>query len=172
MTGIYKITNKINNKIYIGQSINIARRWQEHRQRAFNINGSQYNIPLYKAIRKYGLNNFSFEILEECIKTKLDEKEQFYIQKYNSNNPIFGYNLTAGGSASKPSKLSNEEILKIYYLLSSTNLSEEEIGKQFNVSQRYISSLNLGQNCIQIGYSYPIRKFDIKEKKILYRLWS
>ena len=60
MIGIYKITNKLTNKAYIGQSIDIKRRWKEHR---YNI-GSNKN-PLYLDFEKYGLDNFSFEILEE-----------------------------------------------------------------------------------------------------------
>ena len=63
MKGIYKITNKINNKSYIGYSNNIERRWQEHMAR-YNCQ-QEYNKVLYKAIRKYGLSNFSFEVIEE-----------------------------------------------------------------------------------------------------------
>ena len=66
MIGIYKITNKINGKCYIGQSINIKQRWKGHRKDAFWLNGPDYQYPLYKAIRKYGIENFSFEVIEEC----------------------------------------------------------------------------------------------------------
>lgn len=75
MVGIYKITNKINQKIYIGQSVNISKRWTAHRNGAFNPNNNQYNTPLYKAIRKYGIENFTFEVLEECGINELDIKE-------------------------------------------------------------------------------------------------
>ena len=84
MIGIYKIENLITNKIYIGQSTSIERRWKDHKNTAFNENDKSYNYPLYKAIRKYGVDNFSFEVLEECEIEELNEKEKFYISKFNS----------------------------------------------------------------------------------------
>lgn len=96
--GIYKIENKINQKIYVGQSINIMRRWAAHKIDAFNKKLSQkYKSALYSAIRKYGLQNFNFEILERCSKEDLNRRENYWIQYYCSNNPNFGYNLTSGG---------------------------------------------------------------------------
>ena len=79
MIGIYKITNLINNKCYIGQSIYIERRFAQHK--------SPYEIardpdkPLYQAFKKYGIENFSFEVLEECTQDELNDKEKFYIEK-------------------------------------------------------------------------------------------
>ena len=63
--GIYKIANKINGKCYIGQSIDIKRRWRQHKEIYVNPTAEGYDYPLYKAIRFYGLENFSFEVLEE-----------------------------------------------------------------------------------------------------------
>ena len=74
-TGIYKITNLINHNAYIGLSINIEKRWQEHKERSQNISNKEYNKVLYKAFRKYGIDNFKFEILEECKSEELKEKE-------------------------------------------------------------------------------------------------
>lgn len=166
MVGIYKITNKLNNKIYIGQSVNIEKRWSAHRTRPFNENANQYSSLLYKAIRKYGLQNFTFEVIEECIPSQLDEKEKYYIQKYKSNQIEFGYNLTAGGqSATTVSKISESDLKIIYNLLINSTLSEEEISKQFNVSQRTISGINLGQTNVKTGYSYPLRQKKNNEKK-------
>ena len=92
MIGIYKITNKVNGKVYIGQSDNIERRWKNHKKDAFWSNGHVYNYPLYRAMRKYGLDNFLFEILEECKKEELNQKEVSYIAQYdsfhNGYNPI------------------------------------------------------------------------------------
>ena len=70
MIGIYKITNKLNGKVYIGQSINIKQRWKQHR-----TNATVRKENLYLAFQKYGLENFSFEVLETCQEKELDEKE-------------------------------------------------------------------------------------------------
>lgn len=94
MIGIYKITNKLNNKAYIGQSICIEKRWENHKC----LNGAKtpsqrnYNYPLYRAIRKYGIDNFNFEVIEECSKNELSEKELHYIRHYDC--VANGYNQT------------------------------------------------------------------------------
>lgn len=106
--GIYKITNKINNKVYIGQSKNISRRWREHKRHYKNKNNSSV---LYKAIRKYGLENFLFEIIELCDESKLDELEIKYIANYKSNNKNYGYNLTEGGDSPPRLKMKTIQIL-------------------------------------------------------------
>jgi group I intron endonuclease len=90
-SGIYKITNKINNKVYIGQSINIEKRFFGEK------NGRLPNKHLRSSFKKYGLDNFKFEIIEEC--NNLDEREQYWIQHYNSSNRECGYNKTIGGDA-------------------------------------------------------------------------
>lgn len=94
LTGIYKITNKINGHLYIGQSIDIENRWTRHKWSAFNEEATK-NYPLYRAFRKYGLENFTFEIIELCDKEGLKEKEIYYIQMYDSF--VEGYNQTSGG---------------------------------------------------------------------------
>lgn len=77
MIGIYKITNKINNKVYIGQSIDIHRRWHQEKNKAFNENDTAYNQLLSKAFRKHGLDNFTFEVLEELSEELLNTREQY-----------------------------------------------------------------------------------------------
>ena len=91
--GIYKITNQINSQAYIGQSIDISKRWKEHAKCGLGIDASPTN-KLYKAMVEDGLWNFTFELLEECPRAELNEKERFYIDLYKSNN--FGYNSTKG----------------------------------------------------------------------------
>ncbi len=81
ITGIYKITNTINNKIYIGSSKDIATRFKNH-LKGFK-NNSHPNKHLLAAINKYGLNSFCFSILEECQEKVLFQKEQQYIDSYN-----------------------------------------------------------------------------------------
>lgn len=90
MIGIYKITNKINGKCYIGQSINIEQRLKNHKS-------SKVDKPLYRAFKKYGIENFTFEILEQCKREELNEKEIKYIEIYNSTTDGNGYNLEHGG---------------------------------------------------------------------------
>ena len=67
ISGIYKIENKLNGKIYIGKSVNILERFNTHKRNAFNTKSLEYDKVLYKAFRKYGIENFDFEIIEECI---------------------------------------------------------------------------------------------------------
>lgn len=90
MIGIYKITNNINGKIYIGQSNNIQRRFSEHQNR-----GAASRIPVDVAIQKYGKENFSFEIIEECAIEQLNQRETYWINYFNSIE--HGYNCSVGG---------------------------------------------------------------------------
>lgn len=92
-TGIYKITNTITQQCYIGQAVDIDKRWKEHCKFGLGIDTPPGN-KLYKAISEYGLQNFSFEMLEECKKEQLNQKQKFYIDLYDSYN--FGYNSNKG----------------------------------------------------------------------------
>lgn len=90
MIGIYSIKSKINNKIYVGSSINIEARLKNHK---YNLKLNQHkNCYLQSTYNKYGIENLEFNILEECTKENILEKENFYIKKYNTNNSNFGYN--------------------------------------------------------------------------------
>ena len=100
ITGIYKITNKINGKIYIGQSVDIRRRWYEHKGKLGKPGAEEYYFQ--KALKKYGIDNFTWEILEECEPDQLNEREQYYISLYRTYvgfDDCNGYNLTRGGDA-------------------------------------------------------------------------
>lgn len=91
--GIYKIENLINGSIYIGQSIDIEKRWSTHIS-ILNQN-NHYNAHLQNAWNKYGSENFKFSIVEECKQFELNDREIYWIDKYDSF--INGYNLTHGG---------------------------------------------------------------------------
>lgn len=109
MLGIYKISNKINGKLYIGMSNDIDRRFMEHRTPKNIINKT---TTLAKAFRKYGIQNFSFELLEECIcEDDLIEREMYYIKLTKPH-----YNMNDGGLGNTGHKLSNElkEKLSVY----------------------------------------------------------
>lgn len=101
MCGVYKITNLVNDKCYIGQSVNIEERWARHKNCAFNSNRKEYEYPLYRAIRKYGIENFSFDVIKECDKEKLDGFEKYYIKYFKSHLYEKGYNLTSGGGGGR-----------------------------------------------------------------------
>ena len=100
--GIYKITNKINNKVYIGKSTSIERRFSEHKS-PYEW-GRLPNKPLYLAFIKYGLNNFIFEIIEECDEKSLNQREIYWIKQYNSTDAEKGYNISAGGDGHSPNE--------------------------------------------------------------------
>jgi len=95
--GIYKFTNKLSEKVYIGKSVDINRRIKGHLKESKN----NPTTPFHKALNKYGLNGFDFEILIECSPDDLNYWEQYYINYYKSNIYIYGdkygYNCTKGG---------------------------------------------------------------------------
>lgn len=93
--GIYKLTNLLDNKVYIGQSNDVAERWKQHIKCGLGIDTPQNN-KLYKAMLFSGVENFTFELLEECSRDKLNEEEIYWINFYQSQD--YGYNMTKGGS--------------------------------------------------------------------------
>lgn len=97
LCGVYKITNNVNGKVYIGQSINIKNRWKDHIY-ALNRGDSTCTL-LQRAWNKYKQNNFSFEIIELCSENELDNVEIKYIELYDSINN--GYNIELGGNENK-----------------------------------------------------------------------
>lgn len=176
MCGIYQITNNLNKKIYIGKSKNIKERWQEHIRDSsipeylWEQNYRHVQTPIHKAIRKYGKENFSFEIIEECLEQELNEKEKYWIAKKNSINKEIGYNINLGGdgytlgSGEKApgskitqkdcdfikqklrERLTYKEIIQLYYPnLSITTLYDINYGKSwFNPNETYPISINNG----------------------------
>lgn len=111
--GIYKITNTINGKMYIGQSVNIEKRWKVHKYMRYN----DMNNKLYRAMNKHGFDNFVFSIICEVPKSALDEYEISYIKYYDTVDN--GYNIKHGGQGERyyiqteEHKKKNSEALKI-----------------------------------------------------------
>lgn len=91
--GIYKITNLQTNQAYIGQSVDVYKRFCQHCKAGLGIDTPVGN-KLYKAIQEYGLQNFTFELICECSKQELNEKEQYFIELYQAD--LFGYNSQKG----------------------------------------------------------------------------
>lgn len=122
MIGIYKITNKLNGKVYIGQSVDIDTRWRQH------IN-TKDDALIHKSIQKYGAENFSFKILLECPIEMLNDWERDMIALYDCISPN-GYNLTEGGGGCK---CSEETRLKMSNARKGIHLSEETRLKMSNI---------------------------------------
>lgn len=100
---IYKITNTINGKIYIGQTTKTL----EERLKYHKRDSQRLDTFFYRAIKKYGWENFKAEIIDDSANTKeeLDALEQYYIKKYNCfDNPNVGYNTQSGGHSFKMTK--------------------------------------------------------------------
>ena len=95
--GIYKVTNKVDNKIYVGCSKNIEKRWTRHKSSCNNPNDRSYNTKFYTAMREHGVDNFTFEVLEECSEDLLMQKEKQYIKDLKATDDSIGYNLSIGG---------------------------------------------------------------------------
>ena len=89
-TGIYKITNIQNQMTYVGQSVNIAERWKQHIKRGLGAEAPTRN-KLYPAMAATGLENFTFELIEECDKSLLDEREKYWQNYFNSLT--YGYSM-------------------------------------------------------------------------------
>ena len=144
MIGIYKITNKENGKSYIGQSVNIERRLQEHIRR-----DKQY---IDMAIQKYGSQNFTFETIEECDIDNLDEREEYWTLYYNSIAPN-GYNIgvvksNSIGENNSMSKLTNADIITIRQCYRDKVFdSAAELARQLypDMSPEYISQIFYGK---------------------------
>ena len=96
-TGIYKITHLETGQAYIGQASNVADRFKEHIKCGLGIDTPANK--LYTAMQKYGVENFTFELLEECSRAQLNEREKYYIELYKTQE--WGWNQTKGGSACK-----------------------------------------------------------------------
>lgn len=143
MPYIYKITNKLNGKLYIGQtSRTVEERWKEHQRdcarREFEIR------PLYRAINKYGIDNFSIETIEET--DNPNEREKFWIEYYDSFKN--GYNATLGGDG-KP-YLDYDLICKMYEELKDCS----KISKILNIDAGHISDILKSRNIKVIQYAF------------------
>ena len=89
-TGIYKITNLTNQMCYVGQAANLAERWKQHIKRGLGADLVTKN-KLYPAMKAIGVENFSFEVIEECERSKLDEREDYWQDFFKAKE--FGYSI-------------------------------------------------------------------------------
>ena len=154
LSGIYKITNKITQKVYIGQSVDIRRRWTSHINilNDTNANIIEKSSALHQSMLKYGIENFTFEIIELCSIDQLNDREKFWIQSYNSY--LRGYNETMGGDGFNFRPLYVDAIQNA---LQYTTQSYQEIATNNNVKIQVVSSINRGISYFDEKLSYPLR---------------
>lgn len=119
ISGIYVIRNTLNDKVYIGKSVDYEKRIYEHKRRL--INNNHDNIYLQRSWNKYGEDAFNFSLIEECEEEYLNDREILYIKMFESNTINKGYNLTAGGDGATGYRHTEETKKK---------LSEMQIGKK------------------------------------------
>lgn len=157
---IYKITNLLNRKSYIGQTTDYKRRFQEHQARGY---GSEPNKLLYKAFDKYGIENFSFEVIEDKTADYCD-RESFWINYYDTLKN--GYNMVDGGNEPplnigerSPFVTHSKEVVdEIKAMLKNTKVQYKEIAKQFNYDSSTIERINYGKLWHDSEIGYPIRR--------------
>lgn len=138
---IYKITNTINSKSYIGQTIqNVKERFYQHC--ATKCSKAVSNMAIHRAIKKYGKSNFTVEVIEEVESTNLNDRERYWIRYYDSYNN--GYNSTEGGQDGIKlfKNLDTESIIREY----KSGKSLREIGRLFNVDKQTIKDLLVRNN--------------------------
>jgi group I intron endonuclease len=159
LTGIYKITNLINNKCYIGQTNNIPRRWSEHKS-ALNRN-LHHNEHLQKSWLRYGERNFKFEVLEYCSLEELNTLEEFYVSKFNSYKR--GYNRTVGADG-KGKAMSQEAREKIRKAKLGTKMDEKvkEHLRKIRANPVKATNKKTGEELIFSSGSYASRLLKIK----------
>lgn len=156
---IYLITNTINGKQYVGQSLDAIRRFSEHCK-----NYTEDISLLNRAIKKYGKENFTMQILESQIEN-YNEREKYWISIYKTLQPN-GYNLTIGGESppiltgnDHPNTvISDECVLMLKNDLKSTTLSFRELSKKYGISKKHVMRINEGVSRAQPSENYPLRE--------------
>lgn len=156
---IYLIKNDINNKVYVGQSVNAQNRFSQHKSEA-KLCSNQ--MLIHKAMRKYGIEHFNLTILESQIEN-YDEREQYWIKYYNSVQPN-GYNVCIGGSGTGSGIFcpgstikTKEELFMAYDLIKNSPLSLEKIGEIIGLSGSQVSDINTGKAYYNNEFVYPLR---------------
>lgn len=158
---IYKITNLINNKIYIGQTIcSLKRRFNNHVCKK----GCVY---LYSAIQKYGKENFKIEEIEYIPKDQLDNREIYWISYYNSTDKKVGYNLLPGGKLGRKEiyKLTKEQTKEII-ALNKANVPHTKIGEMFNINRKTVTFILRRETDYTSKYKSLKERNDLEEIKL------
>lgn len=161
---IYKYTNLINNKKYIGQTNNFERRIKEHKSCSFNPKSVNYDDKIHQAIRKYGYENFKIEIIEVINNAEnydlVNERESFWIKQEQSLLTQWGYNVLEGGRNYWKSFLSKDQVQDIKNLIKNET-PYSDIQKKYPISKTFISDINSGKYFFDEQEIYPLCKYRI-----------
>lgn len=175
MNYIYKFTNKINGHCYIGQTNNLQKRYNGHKSESFNPKASGYWLPFHCAIRKYGIENFTYEVIEEISDGEnqqfINEREQYFIKYYHSLKDENGYNVTFGGDGCPKPPLSYEEKLERSKLFTGEEVKDiqqrlindeeyDDIEKIYapKLKRTFLVNINTGTNFYNPDFDYPLKK--------------
>lgn len=157
---IYIITNNINDKVYIGQSVNPAHRWEQYKSAVKTKHGAQIIV---KAMIKYGIEYFTMSILEKDV-VNYDEREQYWIKEYNSLVPN-GYNVAIGGQSAgegfdaPTAKIKSEDVyFELVQELIDDIIPAKKLCEKYNISYTQLRALNLGKTYYHEELEYPLRK--------------
>lgn len=152
MYQVYKITNLLNNMVYIGSSVEVERRWRQHKQASMNENDHHYNYPLMEAFREFGINNFKFEVVETCNDYKeMIKAEHNWIIKEDCVNPK-GYNQTDNTE----SPMFDPEIAK-----KMSDTKREKYGKKVCEIDEEGNILEIWQSLAEAGEKTGLDRFKI-----------
>lgn len=139
MSYIYKITNQINGKLYIGKTNRtIQERFKEHCRDYLKRENEKR--PLYSAMKKYGIRNFSIELIEECALNEAETREKYWIEFYGSFK--YGYNATLGGDGK--AYIDRDLVIKTYQELQTI----KSVAKQMSIDEKTIRDILRDNNII------------------------
>lgn len=169
--GVYSITNTVNNKIYIGSSVDIYGRWVNHE---LNLNkNTHHNSYLQRAWNKYGKENFKFEIIEKCPKDKRIEVEQKWYEYYKSGDRKYGYNMcevikgpsnatTMDELKNGKAPLSYEQFLQVVEAFTTTTDPLSQISNRVGVTYDYLYDMFKKHVCGELTREYDFlpRRYD------------
>lgn len=163
-SGIYKFESKIDNRCYIGSSVNLKRRYNKHK---YELNSCLHgNIHLQRFVIKYGFDNLKYSIIEYCDKEKLEERETYYINKYDSLNSGFNMvmpqntckseitrkNMSIARSNSKYNKVIN--IIKDNIIIDTNLISI--ITKKYNLDNSCIYKVLNKKRDVHKGFTFEL----------------
>ena len=163
---IYAYKKKSTNQVvYVGQTINLEARHKAHIQYdPYNKNTKEYDYPLSRGIRKYGVDEYELIILEDNIpQEKLDEREQYWIQAYNTY--WCGYNQTVGGKIPIKPTFDEAKIDLVIEMLKDESFSYKDIIEKTGISMTHIYNINTGKRRKKDNLVYPIRQSNTKGTK-------